>query len=111
MSDWILCRKRKPKEYNLIDLEVTTPDRKREVAFYCVDQDIWFDPTTMNEVEVIAWKEPSKPYGEEKDVVTFKDRVQLVEEYGQWLADNPEIKDCPLSFCTFLAAKGVIHLE
>ena len=66
MSDWILCSKRKPKEYSLIDLEVTTPDNKREVAFYYVDQDKWFDPTTMNEVEVIAWKEPSEPYGEGK---------------------------------------------
>lgn len=69
MSDWILCCKRKPKEYNLIDLEVTTPDNKREVAFYYVDQDKWFDPTTMNEVEVIAWKKPSEPYGEGKGAI------------------------------------------
>lgn len=111
MSAWILCRKRKPEEYSLIDLEVTTCDREREVAFYYVEQDKWFDPTTMNEVEVIAWRKPSKPYGTEKDLITFKDRVQLVKEYEQWLADNPEIKDCPLSFCTFLNGKGVIHLE
>ena len=111
MSAWILCRKRKPKEYSLIDLEITTHDRKREVAFYYVEQDKWFDPTTMNEVEVIAWRKPSKPYGTEKDLITFKDRVQLVKEYEQWLADNPEIKDCPLSFCTFFNGKGVIHLE
>ena len=111
MSAWILCRKRNPKEYSLIDLEITTHDRKREVAFYYVEQDKWFDPTTMNEVEVIAWRKPSKPYGTEKDLITFKDRVQLVKEYEQWLADNPEIKDCPLSFCTFLNGKGVIHLE
>lgn len=111
MSGWILCRKCKPEKYNLIDLEITTCDRKREVAFYYVEQDKWFDPTTMNEVEVIAWKEPSRPYGEERELITFKDRVKLVKEYEQWLADNPEIKDCSLSFCTFLNGKGVIHLE
>lgn len=110
MSGWILCRDHKPVEYDLIDLEITTENYEREVAFYYIKQDKWFDPTTMNEVEVIAWKKPSKPYGEEKELITFKDRLQLVKEYEQWLADNPEIKDCPLSFTSFLNWKGVLHL-
>ena len=65
LSDWIPVEQRLPEEYPLEDLEVTTSDHKRNVGFYRPQSNQWFENTTYKELEGIAWKGPSEPYGKE----------------------------------------------
>lgn len=62
MSEWIKFPDQKPEEYNLVDLEVTTSDGLRRVGFYSTNEGTWWQPTTLERLEVIAWKKPSEPY-------------------------------------------------
>lgn len=62
VSEWIEFSKKKPVEYDLEDLEVTTAEGVRSIAFYSVKEDKWWEPTTYKNVEVVAWKAPSKPW-------------------------------------------------
>lgn len=39
----------------------------------------------------------------------FSDRRKIEREYLDWIAKNPEIKDCPFTLISFLEGAGYLH--
>ncbi len=62
VGEWIPCSERLPKTSQ--DLEVTCKNGGRFVAYYTGKN--WYHCITNAVVDIIAWKEPSEPWEEEK---------------------------------------------
>lgn len=65
VAEWIPCSERLPKTSQ--DLEVTCKNGGRFVAYYTGKN--WYHCITNAVVDVIAWKEPSEPWEEERNEV------------------------------------------
>lgn len=65
VGEWIPCSERLPKEARAV--EVTMYDGNRAIGHFYNRLDTWFDSINDGAIDVIAWKEPSEPWEEEKD--------------------------------------------
>lgn len=65
VGEWIPCSERLPEEARAI--EVTMYDGSRAIGHYYKRLEAWFDSINDGAIDVIAWKEPSEPWEEEKD--------------------------------------------
>lgn len=61
-NGWIPVEKKVPD--HSIDVEVTLANGLRHIAWYSLVRECWIDTLSNNKsvVNVIAWKEPTKPY-------------------------------------------------
>lgn len=41
-------------------------------------------------------------------MIFFGDRKKIVDEYKEWLKENPIIKDCPDSLVAFMVGKNLV---
>ena len=41
-------------------------------------------------------------------MVFFGDRKKIVDAYEEWLKENPEIKDCPMSLVAFMVGEDLV---
>lgn len=55
------------EENNTDDVEVTTVSGQRAMGWYHPIEKIWRRPSTDISIEVIAWKEKSRPYSPGND--------------------------------------------
>ena len=65
VGEWIPCSERLPEEARAI--EVTMYDGSRAIGHFYKSLETWFDSINGGAIDVIAWKEPSEPWEEEKD--------------------------------------------
>lgn len=41
-------------------------------------------------------------------MVFYNDRKKIVDAYYDWLKENPNIKDCPMSLVAFMAGEDLV---
>lgn len=65
VGEWIPCSERLPEEARAI--EVTMYDGNRAIGHFYKSMETWFDSINGGAIDVIAWKEPSKPWKGENE--------------------------------------------
>lgn len=66
VGEWIPCSERLPEEARAI--EVTMYDGSRAIGHFYKKLGAWFDSINDVAIDVIAWKEPSEPWGKTERV-------------------------------------------